>query len=100
MATTTGRIVAKDVDISLALPDGLALSTGIIKGKQPNIQILQLRVDGSSGFKSRRTDTYPGLISIIPATNSRIMFEKARLIFMGQCNIILSTGCTPHIMYL
>jgi hypothetical protein len=65
-----------DVNISLALPDGLAISTGIVKGKEPNVKILQLTVDGSNGFKSGRSDTHPGLLNIVPAEGSQVMFEK------------------------
>jgi hypothetical protein len=68
--------VKMDVDISLALPEGLALSTGIIEGEEPNTKILNLRVDGSGKFRSERSDTYPGILSIVPKENSRVMFER------------------------
>jgi hypothetical protein len=64
------------VDISLVLPEGLALSTGITEGEEADTQILKLKVDGSAGFKARRRDTYPGILSIVPAADSPIQFEK------------------------
>jgi len=66
-------------DLSLALPDGLAVSTGISKGKESNTNVLGLKVDGSGGFKTRRRDTYPGLLSIVPAADSQIRFEKVSI---------------------
>lgn len=67
------------VDISLALPDGLAISTRIDEGEEPQTKTLRLEVDGSRGFKSRRADTYPGLLSIVPAKDSKVLFEKTSI---------------------
>jgi hypothetical protein len=71
-----GSQVKLDVEVALALPDGLAVSTGIVTSDDPTMRILQFKVDGSRGFDSKRADTYPGLLNIVPAENSPVMFEK------------------------
>jgi hypothetical protein len=66
------------INISLAfdLPEGLALSTGIADGKEPDTKILNIRVDGSAGFKSGRSDTQMGFLWLSPAPESRALFAE------------------------
>ncbi len=63
------------VDVSLPLPEGLSLSTGVIDGDEPDARVLSLTLDGSGGFRSRRTETHKGLLRIEPAPNSGVAFE-------------------------
>jgi len=65
-----------DIQIPIELPDGLALSTSITEGENPNSRILTLKVDGSAGFRSRRSETHTGLIRLLPAQDSKVLFEK------------------------
>ncbi|UCD55958.1 MAG: FHA domain-containing protein, partial [Candidatus Hydrogenedentota bacterium] len=64
------------VDISVALPEGLLLFTGIVDGDEPGTKVLSLTVDGREGFRSRRRDTFNGFLKIVPARNSQVVFEK------------------------
>jgi hypothetical protein len=68
-----------DIAASIELPEGLILSTGIIEGSDPDSRILSLRLDGSSGFKSRREETHTGLIRLVPGQDSGAVFEKVLL---------------------
>jgi len=65
-----------DLETSLFLPEGLALSTGIADGDDEKTKRLMLTVDGSAGFSSGRAEKYTGLLRIVPAKNSKIVFEK------------------------
>jgi len=65
-----------DAKLSLDLPDGLVLSTGVEKGEDPGTKILKLRIDGSSGFKSRRSETHLGFLWLSPSPKSRVLFGK------------------------
>jgi len=64
------------MEISLPLPEGLSLSTAIIDGDKPGTKALLVKLDGSEGFRSRRTEVYQGLLKISPAPDSGILFEK------------------------
>jgi len=64
------------VEVMLALPDGLWVSTGITEGDDQYAKMLSLKLDGSSGFRSGRTGTYKGLLKVVPAKGSQILFEE------------------------
>ena len=68
--------LAVAVDISLELPEGLIMSSGVIDGKGPDQKILSLRLDGSNGFKSRRSETHTGMLRLMPAPQSTVLFDK------------------------
>jgi hypothetical protein len=65
-----------DVDISVVLPEGLGVSTGIVDGDDPGTSVLALRVDGTAGFSARRKEAFKGFMKIGAAPDSRIMFEQ------------------------
>jgi hypothetical protein len=64
------------VDVMLALPDGLWVSSGIMDGDDQYAKMLSLKLDGSSGFRSGRTETYKGLLKILPERGSQVVFEE------------------------
>jgi hypothetical protein len=68
--------LAVAVHISLELPEGLIISSGVIDGKGFGQKILSLRIDGSNGFQSRKSETYTGMLRLMPAPESRILFQK------------------------
>ncbi len=64
------------VDISLSLPDGLDLATGVVKGEEPGTMLLSLRADGSGGFKSGRFETHSGFLWLVPSPESKVLFGR------------------------
>jgi hypothetical protein len=64
------------VDISLELPDGLNVTSGVIDGDIPDQKILSLQLDGSNGFQSQRSETHKGMLRLMPAPESKVLFEK------------------------
>lgn len=65
-----------EVAISLELPEGLILSSGVTEGRGPDSKILKLRADGTTGFESRRSETHIGTLWLQPAPESKVLFEK------------------------
>ncbi|GAB4341757.1 MAG: hypothetical protein Kow0099_18720 [Candidatus Abyssubacteria bacterium] len=65
-----------EIDVSLDLPEGLYLSTGVADGEKPGTKALFVKVDGSGEFRALRGNTYKGLLRIAPAPDSGAVFEK------------------------
>jgi membrane protein implicated in regulation of membrane protease activity len=64
------------VEIMLELPEGLSLSSGVSDGQRPDLKILKLRVDGTGGFQSRRSETHTGTMWVLPGRGTGAVFRK------------------------
>lgn len=63
------------VDTSIDLPEGLSLSTGVVDGDRPDRKVLAVKVDGTQGFRATRREKHEGLLKIVPAPDSGIVFK-------------------------
>jgi hypothetical protein len=65
-----------DVTVSLDLPEGLFISTGVADGEKPGTKALMVKLDGSGKFRATRASTHKGILQIAPAANSKVVFPR------------------------
>lgn len=64
------------IDVAVALPKGVSVSTALLDGEKPDTKELVLNFDGTEGFSSGRNEEHKGLLKISPSPDSPIKFER------------------------
>ncbi|MBI4831155.1 MAG: FHA domain-containing protein [Candidatus Lindowbacteria bacterium] len=90
------------VDASIDLPEGLSLSIGVVDGDRPDRKVLELKVDGSQGFRAAGKGKYEGLLKIAPAPDSSIVFKTipVQLAITARGQVLPSQILVPGIIVI
>jgi hypothetical protein len=81
------------VDLLVPLPDGISWSSVLLDGEKPDLKQLELKFDGSGGFKSGFKEEHKGFMTVSPAPDSTIKFEKISvpLVIITKKNLLSTT---------